>query len=395
MLKAYKFRIYPAKATECLLKKTFGCSRFVHNKLLFEIKNKTPKSTEKILKEKHNFLKEVDSIALQQSRINLETAFKNLQKGNANFPKFKSRKSRQSFRTISTNNNIKIDFENNTLKLPKISPIKFRDLRTFTSPIRQVTVSKDKTNKYFASILVEESKEVNPIETFTLANTVGLDMGIAHFVTLSDGTKIDNPKFLIEYQNKLRKAQRRFSKSKKGSRGRAKLRIQVARIHSKIANCRKDFLHKLSTLIVKKYDGICIEDLNMMGLLKNRKLSKSLQDLGWSMFADMLQYKALSSGKTLLKAGRFFPSSKLCHACHFKKVGLKLNDRVWTCPSCGLSHDRDINAALNLKSFFQSTLGTRGIYAGGDEVRLKPAVVLATQVHVGNASVLETRSSAL
>ncbi len=156
ILKAYKFRLYPSSATISQLNKTFGCSRFVYNTILTEIKNKQPKSTEKQLKKIHPFLKDVDSIALQQSRINLQMAFKNLKEGNASYPVFKSRKSRQSFRTISTNGNIKIDFTNNTLKLPKMNPIKFRDSRIFTSPIRQVTISRDRCNKYFASILVEE-----------------------------------------------------------------------------------------------------------------------------------------------------------------------------------------------------------------------------------------------
>lgn len=388
ILKAYKFRLYPSSATISQLNKTFGCSRFVYNTILTEIKNKQPKSTEKQLKEIHPFLKDVDSIALQQSRINLQMAFKKLKEGNASYPVFKSRKSRQSFRTISTNGNIKIDFTNNTLKLPKMNPIKFRDSRIFTSPIRQVTISRDKCNKYFASILVEEilpEVEVKPLDS---SNTVGIDMGVTHYLTLSDGTKITNPKFFVSLQRKLKKIQKKFAKTKKGSKGREKLRLKVAAVHSKIANCRKDFLHKLSSLITKNFEGICIEDLNILGMLKNKRLSKSIQDLGWSEFVRLLEYKAQWAGRTLLKAGRFFPSSKNCNYCNYKNSSLKLSDRVWTCPVCGQVLDRDLNAAINLKNLILSTLGTRGIYASGDNVRLKPAFA-------GNANVGETRISFL
>jgi len=382
--KSYKFRLYPSSASKGHLANTFGCSRLVYNTLLREIKDKSTKSTEKQLKEIYPFLKDVDSIALQQSRINLQTAFKNLKEGRARYPNFKSRKSRQSFRTVSTNGNIKIDFTNNTLKLPKLNPIKFRDSRVFNNPIRQVTVSKDRCDKYFASILVEEILPDIKVQPLNSNNTVGLDMGVAHYLTLSDGTKISNPKFFISLQRKLKKIQKKFAKTKKDSKGREKLRLKVAAIHSKIANCRKDFLQKLSSLIIKNFDGICVEDLNMLGMLKNRRLSKSLQDLGWSEFCRMIEYKALWAGKTLLKAGRFFPSSKNCNCCNYKNSSLRLSDRVWTCPSCGQVLDRDINAAINLKKLLLNTLGTREIYASGDNVRLKPAFA-------GNAVVGETR----
>jgi len=220
-------------------------------------------------------------------------------------------------------------------------------------------------------------------------------MGFSQIVTLSDGIQVPNPKYLRNLENRLKKIQRKFSKTKKSSKGREKLRLKVATLHIKITNCRKDFLHKLSTLITKKFDGICVENLDIKGMLKNRRLAKSLQDLAWSKFVTMLEYKALWAGKTLLKAGRFFPSSKLCHRCNHKNTDLKLSDRVWTCPKCGTSHDRDVNAAINLKNYFHSTLGTRGIYAGGDDVGLKPAMVIASQLPASNAIVFETRSPSL
>jgi len=385
ILKTYKFRIYPTKANKCLFNKTFGCCRFIYNTMLYEITNKKQRPTEKQLKEKFPFLKEVDSIALQQSRINLQTGFKNFKNKKAKYPIFKSRKSRQSFRTVSTRGNIKIDFNNHTIKLPKMNPIKFRDPRTFTDPIRQVTVSLDKTGKYFVSILVETEIYVQPVEVFTEEKVIGGDMGIATFITLSDGTKVPNPKFYRKLENSLRKAQKQFSKTKKRSKRREKLRRKVAAVHAKIVNCRKDFLHKLSSLIIKNFDGICIENLNIKGMLKNRRLSKSIQDLGWAKFANMLEYKAIWAGKTVLKAGRFFPSSKQCSACPYIKKTLSLSERFWTCPNCGAYHDRDINAAINLKKLLlEILLSTQGIrvtghglsgqsYAGGDDVRLKLA----------------------
>lgn len=394
ILKTYKFRIYPTKANKCHLNKTFGCSRFVYNSMLHEIKNGRKRPTEAQLKKTHTFLKDVDSIALQQSRINIQRAFKNLKEKRACYPKFKSRKSRQSFRTVPTNGNIKINFENNTLKLPKLSPIKFRDQRTFEGTIKEVTVSKDTDDKYYSSILVEEEIcDANVASNKTL----GIDMGVAHIVTLSNGVKIVNPKFFVSLQRKLRKAQKMFSKTKKGSKRRERLRLRVAIIHKKIYNCRKDFLNKLSSLITKNFDKICIEDLNLLGMLKNRRLSKSLQDLGWSKFAAMLEYKCDWSGKTFLKAGKFFPSSKLCSSCGFKHNNLKLSERVWTCSSCGACHDRDINASLNLKEYLHSTLGMRGSglstesaksKASGDGVGLKLAFA-------SNAIVYETRSPVL
>jgi len=386
--KTYKFRIYPSKTNKSQLNKTFGCSRFIYNQMLQEIKSGNKRPTEAQLKIKHPFLKDVDSIALQQSRINLQTAFKNFKEKRSGFPVFKSRKSRQSFRTVSTNENIKIDFSNNTLKLPKISPIKFKDKRNFTSPIRQVTISKNTKNQYFASILIEEDIFPKKVENFNGNNTIGVDMGLAQIVTYSDGTKVDSLRLLSNYQKKLRKVQRRFSKTKKGSKRRERLRLKLGALHIKIRNIRKDFLHKLSNLIIKNYSGICVEDLNIKGMLKNRRLAKSVSDLGWSEFIRILEYKCLWTGKTLLKAGRFFPSSKLCHYCHYKNDKLKLSDRMWTCPECGASHDRDLNAAINLKDYFFSTLGTRGFKAGGDDIGLKLAFA-------SNAIVNETRSSIL
>jgi len=349
--------------------------------MLHELKHKKTRPTESELKKEHPFLSDVDSIALQQSRINLQTAFKNLKAKRASYPKFKSRKNKQSFRTVYTNGNIKIDFNKRELKLPKLALIKFRDKRIFEGKLKQVTVSKDETNKYFASLMIKEEIEIPP----NLTNkTVGIDMGLTHFLTLSNGVKVVNPRFLRFRELKLKRKQRRFSKTKKGSNRRENLRRQLALIYKKISNCRKDFQHKLSNLIIKNFDRICIEDLNLKGMIQNKRLAKSFHDLGWSEFARMLEYKSIWSGKTLLKAEKFFPSSQLCHSCNFKNSRLKLSDRIWTC-SCGASHDRDINASLNI---IINTVGTTGIQAGGDDVGLKLAFA-------SNAIVYEARSPVL
>jgi len=268
-----------------------------------------------------------------------------------------------------TNVYLKIDFKTKTLKIPKIPPIKFRDNRIFKESIRNITISRNKIGHYFASILIEKDLEIIPIDTFNENNTLGIDMGLARIVTT--GQDIVVPRYFRSLEDKLAKQQKSFSNKKKGSKNKNKQRLKVAAIHNKITNCRKDFLHKLSSSIIKNYDGVCVEDLNLKGMLKNRSLSKSVSDLGWAKFSAMLEYKALWAGKTLLKAGRFFPSSKLCNSCGLKNSNLKLSNKIWTC-SCGACHDRDENAAINLKNYFLNTLGTREIKACGKSVRHSP-----------------------
>ena len=364
--KAYEFRIYPSKADECLIKRTFGCSRFVYNKMLESIKTEKKRPTEVELKTLYPFLKEVDSIALQQSRINLQTAFKNFKEKRTGYPQFKSRFSKQSFRTNCTNKNIKVDFDKSEITLPKFpKPLKFRDQREFLGVIKNVTVKKSSTGKYFAVILVEEEIETIPTKG---TKTIGLDMACSHFLTDSEGNNITAPKFFRNGQEKLKKVQRELSKKEKGSENREKQRIKVAKVHEKIKNNRKDFLQKLSTQITNDWDRIVVESLNMKAMSQSLNLAKSIMDNAWSSFDKMLEYKSLWKGKDFQRAEKFFPSSKLCRHCDFKHKDLKLSDLVWTCPNCRRSHDRNINAAINLKN----TLGIREIYACGDDVRLKP-----------------------
>ena len=372
ILKAYDIRVYPSNANESLIKKTLGCTRFVPNKMLYSINTTGKRPTEAELKKIFPFLKEVDSIALQQSRINLQIAFKNFKERKTGYPKFKSKKSnKQSYRTVPTNNNIKVDFETLEIKLPKLAPMKFRDDRIFTGKIKNVTVKKTPTNKYFAAVLVEEEIEVTPVILADSSKTIGLDMGCTHFMTDSNGKVTEAPKYFKKYQKKLRKAQQKLSRKLKGSKCKEKQRLKVARIHERIASKRKDFLHKSSSQITNEYDGICVESLNMAAMSQSLHLAKSVYDNAWSGYDKQLEYKSLWKGKTFLRTEKLFPSSKRCSYCGHKNKFLKLNDLVWTCPICRTCHDRNHNAAKNLEDNLRNTLGIREIHACGDDVGLK------------------------
>ena len=377
ILKTYNFRLYPTLATICLFLKTFGCCRKVYNNLLnifnLEKNFKAVLEKEKTLKTEFPFLKEVDSIALQQSRINLRSAVNNFFNKNTKSKnlKFKNRYSRQSYRTVTTNNNIKINFDTHELTLPKIGEVCFRDLRTFTGKIRQVSVSKSTTGKYYASILVEEEREINFPETITEDQALGLDMGLTHFLTSSEGEKVESPNFYRKKEKKIKKCQKSLSKKKIGSNNYKKQKLKLARRNEKVKNRRSDFTHKLSTSKTKIYFALGAEDLNISGMLRNHHLAKSLQDVAWGIFLKQLEYKSAWNGVYFLKVNRFFPSSKLCYNCDYKNIKMDLSVRVWTCPHCGLVLDRDINAAKNIKREILSTLGIRGIYACGDSLSPK------------------------
>lgn len=371
--KAYKIRIYPNNKQKMLLNKTFGCVRFLYNQFLDErinvykeLKDDKKKLhdhkylTEKDYKEKHNWLKEVDSIPLQQSRIDLNTAYKMFFRKINKFPNFKSKHAKQSYRTINTNNNIKINYSTRQIKVPKISWIKFRDSRIIENKINSVTLSRSKTNKYYASILVEE--EIVKLDKVN--KNVGIDLGLKHFVIASDGIKIENPRFLRKRETKLTREQRRLSRKKKGSNNKERQKLNVAKVHEKIANRRNDFLHKLSTKLIRENQIIGLEDLNVKGMLKNHKLAKSISDVSWSRFVSMLKYKAEWYGREIRQIDRFFPSSKICHHCGCINDDLKLSDRIWTCPDCNAELDRDINAAINI---LINTVGTTEIKACGDK----------------------------
>jgi putative transposase len=350
-IKAYKFQIYPDKEQELILAKTFGCCRFVWNKLV-ENFNEGGKETvtEKTLKDtpEFEFLKEVSAAAIQGKRLVFDEFkkqfFNKKRKVKLGRPRFKKKSNRQSFGL--PNQKFKLYQENSLVRLEKIGWLKVVIDREIPedADFRNITVSKTPTGKYFVSILVKQ--ELNPIPS--TGKVVGIDLGIKDLMVLSNGQAINNPKWFRKNQAKLKKAQKHLSRKKKGSNRYNRQQIKVAKVHEFITNSRNYFLHNVSTALVNTFDLIVLEDLNVSGMLKNRKLAKSISDASWSTFVTMLNYKCNWYGKVLVKINRFFPSSKTCSNCGHKQDKMPLSVREWTCSSCGCQHDRDLNASINI-----------------------------------------------
>ncbi len=360
MLKAYKYRIYPNKKQERHLLKSFGCCRYIYNKALnykIEVYSKEKKSVScfdliggilKEEKQKHDWLIEPYSQCLQMSIKNLDNAFTKFFKEKKGFPKFKKKSNKQS---ISYPQGVKVDFKTNKIILPKIKKVKCVFDREFIGKIKTCTVSKTQTNKYYISILVDDGKEL-PLKVEIEENTtIGLDLGLKSFIVTSDGLKVNNPKHFSNLEKRLKVLQKRASRKKKGSKNKKKANLKVAKIHERIKNQRNDFLHKLSTKLIRENQSICLEDLNISGMLKNHKLAKSISSVSWSEFTRQLNYKSNWYGKNIITIGRFEPSSKTCNCCGNIYKELKLNEREWVCKNCGIKHDRDLNASKNIKSF--------------------------------------------
>jgi len=351
--KTYRFRIFPNKEQEILLNKHFGCSRFVYNYFLNERKEQYQKDkksdnyyaqaktlTDLKKQEDTVWLKEVNSQTLQFALRSLDTAYVNFFRGNAQFPKFKSRKHKNTF-TVPQFGKL----EHGKIILPKFKGgIKVKLHREVKGEVGKMNITKTPTGKYYVSIFTEQEIEQLP----KTDKAIGIDLGLKDFVITSDNKKFKNNRYTKKYAKQLKEAQQHLSRKQKGSNGFEKQKLKVAKIHEKIASCRLDTLHKVSCRLVNENDLIVCEDLNVKGMIKNHKLSKHIADASWGNFVTLLQYKCDWYGKELVKVNRFYPSSKTCGDCGWINQELKLSDREWTCNSCGVVHDRDINASRNI-----------------------------------------------
>ena len=356
MNKAYKFRIYPNAEQQIILTKTFGCVRFIYNQMLSDKINHYEETKQKLnntpaqYKSKFPWLKEVDSLALANTQMNLQTAynsfFRNTKIG---FPKFKSKKSnRRSYTTNCVNGNISID--NGFLKLPKVGLVKLKQHRLILSnyKLKSVTISQTPSGKYYASVLFEYENQIQEQE---LHDFLGLDFSMHGLYKDSNGNEPAYPRYYRQAEERLKREQRKLSLMQKGSKNRSKQRIKVANLHEKVANQRKDFLHKQSRQIANAYDCVCIENLDMKAMSQSLNFGKSVADDGWGMFVTFLKYKLEETGKRLVKVNKFFASSQICNVCGYKNTATKnLSIRAWDCPKCGAHHDRDINAAINIRN---------------------------------------------
>lgn len=362
MIKAVKYRLYPTESQKVLLAKHFGVSRYIYNWTLdWKTKNYTATQHNvnwmkiavcddfKKLKSENEWIRDVNSQSIQASIKCVDVAFKNFFEHRANFPKFHSKHGKQSFKVPQ---HFEFDFTNSKLHLPKfkdgIKVIIHRHLPS--GKLGQATVSMDCAGRYFVSVLVHTDETEPTIAALPSTNSIGIDLGLKHFLTVSDGQVFDSPEPMKMNLAKLRKLNERLSRKKNGSKNRDKARMKLAKLHGHIADSRKDFLNKLSTRLVRENqaDTICIEDLNMDGM---RKLwGRKVSDLSWSEFVRMLEYKCRRSGKAMVKIGRFEPSSQICSKCGHRQK-MPLDRRVYVCPQCGQTIDRDLNAAINIKNF--------------------------------------------
>lgn len=360
ILKAHKVRLYPTSDQQVFFAKSFGCTRFIWNKMLsdkidhYKATKSTLNNTPAQYKPDFEWLKEVDSLALANVQQNLRTAYSKFFKQGTGFPKFKKKGIKDSYTTNNQRGTVAVT--QNTIKLPKIGHINAIIHQSINGLIKSATISRTPTGKYYVSLLVETIVEALP----KTQSNIGIDLGLTDFIVLSDGSKVANPKFLAKLQDKLAREQKILAKRREvakadqrklsESRNYQKQKLKVAKVYEKITVTRKDFLHKLSFNLIKNHDVIATEDLNVKGMVKNKNLAKAISDSSWSTFTTMLAYKAEWYGKQVVKIDRWYPSSKTCSGCGhlLTKAELPLSVRSWNCPSCLRENDRDLNASINI-----------------------------------------------
>lgn len=360
-MKAYKIRCYPTEAQRELILKTFGCCRWYWNQALndninYYKENKKGKIiTPAQYKKEHSWLKEVDSMALCFTQMDLQSAFKGFFKQpNKGFPKFKSKKCpKNSYKTMHSRG---LEVEDGVIKLPKLGKVKIVNHRHKVGVAKSCTISMTPTNEFYISILWKE-EEINQINVDNKGKEIGVDLGLTDLAICSDGQKFPILRSLKKNLKKLKREQRKLSKMTKGSNNYNKQKLRVAKLHQHIANQRKDYLHKISYKLTNENQVICLEDLNVKGMMKNHRLALSIADAGWGMFIRMLEYKAEDKGGIVVKIDRWFPSSQICSNCGCITGKKPLHIRKWKCPHCGALHDRDINASINILSEGKRILG--------------------------------------
>ena len=369
MLRAIKVRLYPNKEQEQKINKTLGCYRFVYNHML-ALKQEAYNENKKVLRlkelskyfyctlrkdEQYVWLKEENTKVMSQAIRQMLIAYDNFFKQHKGFPKFKSKKDKQSalflLNAISRRNTFETRHITLTQSLKNIkfrcSDLYFSRLKKYSKNIKRATLSKSKSGNYFLSILVEmEDTELKKFEHTD--KQVGIDLGVKDFVITSDGEVFENKRFLKKEEKKLKKLQRQLSKKKVGSNNREKQRVKIAKLFERMTNKKDVYIHYVVNELLSHYDSIFMEDLNVQGMIRNKRLAKAIKEVGFFNFKQVLVNKALVNGKQIVLIDRFYPSSKTCSKCGYKKEDLKLSDREWTCPNCGTKHNRDINAAVNI-----------------------------------------------
>ena len=356
--RAYKIRLYPNKAQKAFFNKSFGCCRVIYNEMLYELQNSYKNGIVlnkcdlfKKIKSKYNWMKNSDSQGLCNTYQDLNTAYNNFFNKRAKFPKFKKKKDKNSYRNGMCLKEIsKLLPNKNHIRIPKAGLVEFREDYDFSKlsiqKVYNITIERSKANKYYCLICVDIEQE----EYEHTGEIIGIDLGIKDLVIDSNGNKYSNPKYQIKAEKKIKHLQRLYSKKVKGSKNLEKTRLKLAIAYEKLSNKRKDNLHRITTKLIKENDVICIENLNVKGMAQNHHLAKAIQDASFGTLVSLLKYKAAWHNRQIIEVGRFYPSSKLCHCCGHKIDYMGLEIRNWTCPNCGKYHDRDINAAINIKN---------------------------------------------